>query len=116
MIKASDGVAVELWWDELPILAGARDMVQQGIVSSLYPQNLRAAYYLYQGEQISDQADFPLLFDPQTAGGLLAAVPTEQADLCLAALHDLGYTESRLVGQVMSRDDETRPIRMKKTR
>jgi selenide,water dikinase len=40
-----------------------------------------------------------LLFDPQTAGGLLAAVPSAQAAALLAALADLGETAA-LIGHV----------------
>lgn len=109
-------VNVELWWDSLPILDGARETVQQGIVSSLQPQNQRVATYLAEPEQANQHPDFPLLFDPQTSGGLLAAVPMELAQDCLAALHQLGYTESRLIGRVIPCENPTQPIRMKRAR
>jgi selenide,water dikinase len=32
-----------------------------------------------------------LLFDPQTAGGLLVAVPSDRAQACLAELQQQGY-------------------------
>lgn len=108
-------VNVELWWDALPILDGARDTVQQGIVSSLQPQNQRAATYLAEPDRVSQHPDFPLLFDPQTSGGLLGAVPMEQAHACLATLHQLGYTESRLIGRVIPCENPTQPIRIRKS-
>lgn len=109
-------VNVELWWDAIPMLDGARETVQQGIVSSLQPQNQRAMAYLAELEQARQQPDFPLLFDPQTSGGLLAAVPLELVQKCLAALHQLGYTDSRCIGRVIPCENPTQPIRMKKVR
>lgn len=66
---------------DLPVMAGARDLAEAGVRSSLWPDN-RAAVPLIDG------AADPLLFDPQTSGGLLAAVADGPA--ALAALRDQG--------------------------
>ncbi len=39
-----------------------------------------------------------LLFDPQTAGGLLAGVPADKADACIEALRALGYAKATVIG------------------
>ena len=44
---------------------------------------------------------YPLLFDPQTSGGLLAAVPAAAADATVARLRALGYPETVVVGRVL---------------
>ena len=41
-----------------------------------------------------------LLCDPQTCGGLLAAVPASEAGACLHALRDAGFASARAVGRL----------------
>ncbi|MDH5479277.1 MAG: hypothetical protein OEX11_00745, partial [Nitrosomonas sp.] len=48
---------------------------------------------------------YPLLFDPQTAGGLLAGIPDEHTNQCLQALEKAGYTATQ-IGTVNQYDPE----------
>ena len=48
-----------------------------------------------------------LIFDPQTSGGLLISVPTENADLLLECLHESGDTISKIVGYVENPSSES---------
>ncbi len=50
--------------------------------------------------KLRDHKHFPLLFDPQTSGGLLASIPAENAEVCLAELLQLGYPASVFIGKV----------------
>ncbi|MBE9113370.1 selenide, water dikinase SelD, partial [Nodosilinea sp. LEGE 07298] len=102
MVRAS-GVTAALNLDALPILAGAAETLATGIVSTLHPQNLQAAEFIDPAG--SSHPLYPLLFDPQTAGGLLATVPAAQAQLCLAALHRQGYEAAALVGEIGAATD-----------
>ena len=100
MVQASH-VAVELQLEVIPVLAGATETLQQGIFSSLHPENLQASRYISNLAQIERHCNYPILFDPQTAGGLLASIPEAQAEGCLAALKALGYGHSSIIGRVM---------------
>ena len=94
MLRASGRAAV-LWPDALPVLPGARDLIARGMRSTLHPANEAAA-------EAFDPEDCPVLFDPQTAGGLLAGVPGDRAADCLAALAAAGYTQAAVVGEVLA--------------
>ncbi|MFQ4146749.1 selenide, water dikinase SelD [Chlorogloeopsis sp. ULAP02] len=109
MVQAS-GVAVELQLETIPVLPGARETLQKGIFSSIHPENLRASRYIVNFEQWEDHPNYSLLFDPQTSGGLLASIPVEQADSCLAELKALGYESSCAIAQITKHIAGTQPI------
>ncbi len=77
MIRASGAVQVDLHLDALPALDGAIELFAQGFASSLQPENLRARHLIDGMDVHAHHPKLPLLFDPQTAGGLLAAVPAD---------------------------------------
>lgn len=101
----SSGKAVEVKLNDLPILDGALEMIESGIFSSLQEQNVRLRRAIKDPENLREHKHYPLLFDPQTSGGLLAAVPAKNAKACLKELHELGYPISLVVGCVT--DDTT---------
>ncbi|KJH70114.1 selenide, water dikinase SelD [Aliterella atlantica] len=109
MVKASD-VNVELFIEAIPVLAGAIETMQQGIYSSLQPENSKFSRYIANLEPASNQASYPILFDPQTAGGLLAAIPSTQATACISELQALGYPQARIIGRVTAQLTNQQPV------
>ncbi len=97
LLEAS-GVSADLDLERLPVLDGALTLFQAGIQSSLQRANEDFAQALQPGH--GDQPRYPLLFDPQTAGGLLAGVAAAAAEACLNDLHDAGYAEAAVIGEV----------------
>ena len=107
MAKASDNVSVELVMENVPILDGAVDCVRNGIFSSLQPQNVRLGRAVRMGHGAEGKRQsplYPLLYDPQTAGGLLASVPSSSARTCIAKLQEAGYTRASNIGKVLERN------------
>ena len=92
---------VRIRMGSVPLLPGAAETVANGIFSSLQPANLRLKRSVSNEAQALEHPTYPLLFDPQTAGGLLAAVPTENVEACLADLKAAGYAEAVAVGEVV---------------
>ena len=109
MTRASR-VDAELELGALPILDGALDTVAAGIVSSLQPANVRLRRAIRNPEAFCDDPLYALLFDPQTAGGLLASVPADAAAVCLAELHGLGYPKAVRIGRILPAGEAVEPI------
>lgn len=82
------GASLEL--DRIPMMAGAVEMSAHGVRSTIYDDN-RALV-----PDLPDTGKSALLFDPQTAGGLLAAVAPDQAEDVLSRLVDTGYRAARI--------------------
>jgi selenide,water dikinase len=111
MTRASR-VDAELELGALPILDGALDTVAAGIVSSLQPANVRLRRAIRNPEAFRNDPLYALLFDPQTAGGLLASVPADLAAACLAELHGLGYPKAVRIGRILPAGEAVEPIRL----
>mgnify|MGYP001179939637 FL=1 len=109
MARASQ-VNVTLLLSSMPLLEGAIETARAGLLSSLQPQNVRLRRAVGNHEAIRLDERYPLLFDPQTSGGLLASVPADNTDACLEELRNLGYTAAVEVGFVQSKFDPETPI------
>lgn len=101
-ICEASGVGAALKLSAVPLLPGAAELAQQGVRSTLWEENRLSV-----ADRLSLPAPAPpeaeLLFDPQTAGGLLAAVPAGRATALLAELEDLGFQAAR-IGQIVAGD------------
>ena len=85
MAQASQ-VAVAVDLGSVPLLPGAVELAQKGVRSSLWPDNRAALPDL----ALPDDARADLLFDPQTAGGLLAAVSPDDGEALLIEMARAG--------------------------
>lgn len=92
MLDASEAAAT-LRLEAIPFMEGAQELARAGQGSSLQPANLAAVSW-----RMTAPADprVDLLTDPQTCGGLLAAVPAEAADGLVQALRAAGHDAARI--------------------
>lgn len=107
------GVDAELTLSALPLLEGAEETVAAGILSSLQPANVRLRRAIREQAKWVEHPRYPLLFDPQTAGGLLASVPEVNAEKCIHALHALGYPHAAIIGRIYETGDALEPVSLR---
>ena len=99
MLEA-DGVEVEISLSDIPVLAGALETLGEQIFSSLHQDNSAVSDSIVNHQAFIHDPRYQLLFDPQTAGGLLAGVPEAAAEDCLRELRDSGHVDARAIGRV----------------
>jgi selenide,water dikinase len=101
MLRASE-TSAELWLADVPLLPGARELLAAGIESTLAPANRKVEAQIEVDDEARSMAQYKILFDPQTAGGLLLGVA--QADLDrLLNLVGRDATGAHLIGRVTAR-------------
>ena len=102
------GVAAEIDLAQVPLYPSVLALAQRGIASSLLPENSRLATAIAMVDA-SDGAVQAVLFDPQTAGGLLIGVPEIHATACLDAIRAAGSDDAAIVGRVIGVYDGVGP-------
>ncbi|MFI2812982.1 MULTISPECIES: selenide, water dikinase SelD [Microbulbifer] len=100
MLAGPPACGASLVAEELPLVEGAADCVEAGWLSSLHPQNARFYDRVQNPRAWQPLPHWALLADPQTCGGLLAAVPSDRAGDCLRELHRVGCTDATIIGSV----------------
>ena len=95
-ILEGSGAAATLRLGDIPLLPGALALAAAGHASSLQPANLAAVSWRISAP---DDPRMALLTDPQTCGGLLAAVPAARAEALVKALRAAGH-EAWVIGEV----------------
>ncbi|MBA3908390.1 MAG: selenide, water dikinase SelD [Rhodobacter sp.] len=95
MLEASASAAT-IRLADIPLMPGAVELASAGLGSSLHPANLAAVSWRMTAPE--DPRTL-LLTDPQTAGGLLAAVPADKAADLVQMLRAAGH-DAALIGRV----------------
>lgn len=98
MLAGKHGACLSV--SQLPVLAGALQQLGAGIVSTMHAANERSGRSFLQPSILADEARAQMLFDPQTSGGLLIALPRERAQALCDALHNSGYAQACIIGEV----------------
>ena len=106
MARAS-GVALVLWRDAIPALPGVTDLLDQGVQSTLAPDNAAAL------PALGSSPEERLLVDPQTSGGLLGGVPADRVEACVDALRAAGLNPA-VVGVVEPRREDVALVRLER--
>jgi len=100
MAKGS-GLSFRFFYPRIPILAGAREYAARGMVpggaycnEEFFSREISISPKVPESERI-------ILFDPQTSGGLLMALPSSAGEEFLRRLKEKGISEASLIGEVI---------------
>ena len=108
---ASASIAkIELWPKDIAYIEGAKEYAQMGLIPGVAYRNRNHVAQLLEAGN-TDEMYVDLLSDPQTSGGLLAAVPEEEKDAILEEF-DKAQMETKVsvVGKVIDSECEEAKI------
>jgi len=99
MAKGS-GVQMDIDIERLPIMAESLEMYRKGMStgSNDFNRNLVSDHTVF--HRVLPRWHEEIVFDPQTSGGLLVALPEGEAQPTIDALHDAGVTDAVRIGHV----------------
>jgi selenide,water dikinase len=98
-------VQFELSMDDIPVLGGAAAMYDRGMTTGSTSTNRQTALPAMKFTRELPDSFEELLFDPQTNGGLLFALPDREADALIEALRDAGIQAASRIGTVVEPDE-----------
>ena len=104
-LARESGLTLEIEAAALPLLPGALELAPR-FQSSGLKANRREFEPRIEYAGTPEEGLEPLLFDPQTSGGLLLLVPAEQAAALLASLPD-----ARAIGRAVARRERALLVR-----
>ena len=105
-LAEGSGVTVQLWADTVPFASGALELAQDGIIPAGAYRNRNYLEGKVKVEEAVALEVSDLLFDPQTAGGLLISIPEERGVELVRRLNDRGIPGA-VIGQVQSKGAHT---------
>jgi selenide,water dikinase len=103
-MEMSQGISLQLEADRVPVLQGARAAYEAGFRTGANRPNRENCGVRVTFETALSDLEQELYFDPQTSGGLLVAVPAEQVEDALVAIHGGGDQLACQIGCVTSGD------------
>ncbi|HET9294564.1 MAG TPA: selenide, water dikinase SelD, partial [Gemmatimonadales bacterium] len=101
-ILTSSGLAAEIDAGKLPVLDGALELAEEGIIPGGTARNLEAAMAITEWDPSVSQAQRLICTDAQTSGGLLLAVAPQRLDALLAALRGEHTPAQAVIGKLVA--------------
>jgi selenide,water dikinase len=98
-----DRLSATLEWAEIPVFDEALELAGRGVLPAGTKRNEEAARGRVSAPGLTEAQSW-LLFDAQTSGGLLMAVPPERTAALLADLTERGVRRARRIGSLQEGD------------
>ena len=102
MMRGS-GVTAVLEASAVPVIAGARKLVEEGVAPGGTHRNLSSMEGKVQWDDALADHEKLLLCDAQTSGGLLISLPSARSEQLLQELNAAGVSDAAIIGRVSAR-------------
>jgi selenide,water dikinase len=86
--------------DRIPIMSEALAMYERGMSTGVNKHNRKLVEDSLKFTKSLESWNEQIVFDPQTSGGLLAALPESQGQSAIDMLHEKGVGKAELIGKV----------------
>lgn len=84
----------------LPVFAAAAECMKHDLFSGAVDRNQAYAMTWVQSADTADPRAMSILYDPQTSGGLMVALPPEKAEAYVREMHARGHGATTVIGEI----------------
>jgi selenide,water dikinase len=109
-MAAGAAAGLRIVWSEVGLLPDIALYAASGFAPGGTGRNRQGRARFVDGLEAFSEAELDMVFDPQTSGGLLAALPEAGARAALAALRDAGV-DARIIGETTDRPGRVELVR-----
>lgn len=105
MVRRS-GVNAEIDLSAVPVFGVVRECIRNGVFGGGVERNQAYAMNWVKTLDNGDLDDMPILYDPQTSGGLLIALPEARAQAFVDAMIGHSHTATSIIGRIVEKSPE----------
>jgi AhpD family alkylhydroperoxidase len=103
----SSGVDAEIDLSALPVFAAVKGCVEQEIYSGAIENNQEYSMAWVHPPENANEKHLPILYDPQTSGGLMISLPPKAAKELVKEMKQRGNTGCALIGRMVKKQDKS---------
>ncbi|OGV58835.1 MAG: selenide, water dikinase SelD [Lentisphaerae bacterium RIFOXYA12_FULL_48_11] len=104
-LVAESKVTAEIWFDRLPLFPGVLECAQKGIYSGANERNADYSAQRVDFDKAITEEMKAVLFDAQTSGGLLIALPADKVENTVREMQKAGVLCSAVIGRITERSE-----------
>ena len=105
MIRRS-GVSAKIDMSSLPVFAAAKICLENSFLPGAIERNQEYSMAWAMVEDESSPENLPILYDPQTSGGLLVAMSPENAEKYVSGMKSRGHNAVSIIGRIVEKSPE----------
>lgn len=109
-MASGSGVRLEFTLDDIPVMPEALEMYAKGVSTGVNRQNRLLVENHIKFEKNVPEWHREIVYDPQTSGGLMVAVPQDQGPELISALKAADVKQSCIIGRVQKMHGANRLI------
>jgi selenide,water dikinase len=100
------GMSVRVFSDHVPIIPEALEFASMGLIPAGAYKNREFRESMIEFAKTVDRSLQDIMVDPQTSGGLLISIGSNQASTLIKALHDARISDAIIIGEILKDPEE----------
>jgi len=105
MVNGS-GVSAEIDMSLLPVFSAVKTCLENDILPGAIERNQEYSMAWVKVLDSSGEKNLPILYDPQTSGGLLISLPEKKVKSFVKEMHSLGHISTSIIGRIINKDNK----------